>query len=151
MVGGRDRASASYAQPTVSKHLECCARPVSWNPRWTHRRRLPLKPEHFGKWMPGWLRSVGSGPLTSMRSNHSTAWVVIKQHQRKRKLRRRRRGPTANVTKEKEMKIKMTSVFVDDQNKASVLYGGTGLCQEDRFQSGPISLLTVLARGAGRH
>ena len=32
--------------------------------------------------MPGWLRSVGSGPLTWMLSNAtSTAW--ISQHQRK--------------------------------------------------------------------
>src|SRR6266550_18842 len=32
--------------------------------------------------MPGWLRSVGSGPLTSMLSNAtSTAW--INQHERK--------------------------------------------------------------------
>jgi len=33
------------------------------------------------------------------------------------------------------MKIKVTSVYVDDQSKAlRFLYGGTGLCQEDRFQ-----------------
>src|SRR6202158_4988015 len=34
----------------------------------------------------------------------------------------------------------------------ALLYGGTGPCQEDRFQSGPISLADRgLARGAGRH
>src|SRR5215217_4988078 len=37
---------------------------------------------HFRRWMPGWLRSVGSGPLTWMLSNAtSTTW--ISQHQRK--------------------------------------------------------------------
>jgi hypothetical protein len=49
-----------------------------------------------------------------------------------------------------EMKIKLTSVYVDDQDKA--LYGGTGLCQEGRFQSRPVSLADRgLARGTSRH
>jgi hypothetical protein len=38
------------------------------------------------------------------------------------------------------MKIKVTSLYVDDQDKALRFYRSTGLCQEDRFQSGPISL-----------
>src|SRR4029077_6308948 len=34
----------------------------------------------------------------------------------------------------------------------ALLYGGTGLCKEDGFQSGPVSLADRgLARGAGRH
>src|SRR6266404_6157099 len=34
----------------------------------------------------------------------------------------------------------------------ALLYGGTGLCQEDGFQPGPVSLADRgLARGAGRH
>jgi len=41
------------------------------------------------------------------------------------------------------MKIKMTSVYVDDQDKALRFIRGTGLCQEDRFQSGPYRWLTV--------
>src|SRR5260370_40986732 len=47
--------------------------------------------------MPGWLSSVGSGPLTRMLSNDTaTAW--INQPQRKGRQRRRRRAAqTANV------------------------------------------------------
>jgi hypothetical protein len=52
--------------------------------------------------MPGWLRSVGSGPLTWMLSNGtSTAWNV--HHQRGQHQRKGRQGEddaaqTANVT-----------------------------------------------------
>jgi Glyoxalase/Bleomycin resistance protein/Dioxygenase superfamily len=42
------------------------------------------------------------------------------------------------------MKIKLTSVYVDDQGQGSaLLYGGSGLCQEGRCQSGPYRWLTV--------
>ena len=62
-------------QPTVSKHLRCCARPVSLSPRWTHGRLYRLKRNHFRRSLPGWLRSVSSGPVTWMLSNASTAWI----------------------------------------------------------------------------
>src|SRR5207248_3462769 len=46
---------------------------------------------HFRRWTPGWLRSAGSGPRTSMRwSATSTAW--INQHHRKKHHRKRRQG-----------------------------------------------------------
>jgi extradiol dioxygenase family protein len=51
------------------------------------------------------------------------------------------------------MKIKLTSVYVDDQDKALRFYTEVlGFCQEGRCQPGPISLADRgLARGAGRH
>src|SRR5436309_6662801 len=102
--------------------------------------------------MPGWLRSAGSGPLTWMPSNAtSTAW--INQHQRKGRPGEDDAAPTANVTKEKrnENQTDQRTRGRPGQGPA-LLYGGTGLCQEDRFQSGPISLADGgLARRAGRH
>ena len=51
------------------------------------------------------------------------------------------------------MKIKLTSVYVDDQDKALRFYTEVlGLREESRLQSGPLSLADRgLARGAGRH
>ena len=81
--------------------------------------------------MPGWISSAGSGPLTWMLSNATligwirTAWInvrMVQQHQRKGRLRRRQRGQTANATKRNEMKIKVTSIYVDDQAKALNFY-----------------------------
>ena len=37
---------------------------------------------HCRRWMPGWLRSAGSGPLTWMRSN-ATLTTRINHHERK--------------------------------------------------------------------
>src|SRR6266568_1502910 len=104
--------------------------------------------------MPGWLRSAGSGPLTWMLSNAtSTAWARIKQHQRKGKQREDDAAQTANVTKEKRNENQSDQpIRGRPEQGPAFLYGGTGLCQEDRFQSGPISLADRgLARGAGRH
>src|ERR1022692_3294816 len=102
--------------------------------------------------MAGWLSSVGSGPLTWMLSNAtSTAW--ISQHQRKGRLRRRRRGPNRERDKgETNENQSDQRIRGRPEQGAALLYGGTGLCQEGRFQSGPISLANRgLARGAGRH
>src|SRR6266481_865404 len=107
--------------------------------------------------MPGWLRSAGSGPLTWMLSNAtSTAWNV--HHQRGQHQRKERQGEddaaqTANVTKEKPNENQTDQRIRGRPGQGpALLYGGTGLCQEDRFQSGPISLADRgLARGAGRH
>src|SRR5712671_8080947 len=80
----------------------------------------------------------------------STAW--INQHQRKG-----RQGEdaaqTANVTKEKRNENQSDQRIRGRPGQGpALLYGGTRLCQEDRFQSGPISLADRgLARGAGRH
>src|SRR6267143_3174875 len=81
----------------------------------------------------------------------STAW--INPHQRKRRQGEDDAAQTANVTEENRNENQ------DDQRirgrpgqSPALLYGGTRLCQEDRFQSGPISLADRgLARGAGRH
>src|ERR1700730_7210649 len=102
--------------------------------------------------MPGWLSSVGSGPLTWMLSNAtSTAW--INQHLRKGRQRRRRRSQTANVIKEKRNENQSDQPIRGRPKQGpALLYGGTEPCQEDRFQSGSVSVAARgLARGAGRH
>src|SRR6266849_7226756 len=102
--------------------------------------------------MPGWLSSVGSGPLTWMLSNAtSTAW--INQHQRKGRQGEDDAAQTANATKEKRNENQSDQrIRGRPRQGPALLYGGAGLCQEDRFQSGPISLADRgLARGAGRH
>src|SRR5260370_41799286 len=102
--------------------------------------------------MPGWLRSAGSGPLTWMLSNAtSTGW--ISQHQRKGKEGEDDAAQTANVTKEKPNENQNDQRIRGRPGQGpALLYGGTGLCQEDRVQSGPISLADRgLARGAGWH
>src|SRR6266853_3832707 len=102
--------------------------------------------------MPGWLSSVGSGPLTWMLSNAtSTAW--INQHQRKGRQRENDAAQTANVTKEKRSENQVDQRIRGRPGQGpALLYGRTGLCQEGRFQSGPISLADRgVARGGGRH
>src|ERR1700691_2131365 len=107
--------------------------------------------------MPGWLSSAGSGRLTWMLSNATLiVWGKLdrlNQHQRNGRLRRRRRGPKRGVTKEKRNENQSDQrIRRQPRHRPALLYGGTGLCQEDRFQSGPISLADRgLARGAGRH
>jgi catechol 2,3-dioxygenase-like lactoylglutathione lyase family enzyme len=51
------------------------------------------------------------------------------------------------------MKIKVTSIYVDDQDRALRFYTEVlGFAKEDRFQSGPLSLADRgVTRGAGRH
>ncbi len=51
-------------QPTVSKHLRVLREAGLESTVDAQRRLYRLKPNHFRRWMPGWLRSVGSGPLT---------------------------------------------------------------------------------------
>src|SRR5205814_10632418 len=102
--------------------------------------------------LPGWLRSAGSGLLTWMRSNAtSTAW--INQHQRKGRPGKDDAAQTGNVTKEKRNENQTDQRIRGRPGQGpALLYAGTGLCQEGRFQSGPISLADRgLARGAGRH
>src|SRR5258708_200634 len=104
--------------------------------------------------MPGWLGSAGSGPLTWMLSNAtSTAWDKIKQHQRRRKQGEDDAAQTANATKEKQNENQSDQRIRGRPGEGPpLLYRGTGLCQEDRFQSGPISLADRgLVRGAGGH
>src|ERR1700730_1969857 len=102
--------------------------------------------------MPGWLNSAGSGPLTWRLSNAtSTAWSG--QQQQKGRQGEDDAAQTANETKEKRNENQGDQrIRRRPRQGPALLYGGTGLCQEDRFQSGPISLADRgLARGAGRH
>src|ERR1700736_5221246 len=73
----------------------------------------------------------------------STAW--INQHEQKGRLRRRRRGPNRERDKgENEMKIKLTSVYVDDQDKALRFYTGVlGFAKKTDFSQGGYRWLTV--------
>src|SRR6267154_6398316 len=87
-----------------------------------------------------------------------TAWSrqhkrKVRQKQRKGKARRRRRGANRDLTKDKRNENKDDERICGRPGQGpALLYRGTGLCQEDRFQSGPISLADRgLARGAGRH
>src|SRR4029453_330762 len=101
--------------------------------------------------MPGWLRSAGSGPLTWMLSNAtSTAW--ISQHQRKRRRGEGDAAQSATGKKEERNENKADQRIRGRSGQGpALLYGSTGLCQEGRFQSGPISLADRgFARGAGR-
>src|SRR5260370_5093158 len=81
----------------------------------------------------------------------STGW--ISQHQRKGRQGEDDAAQTANVTKEKRNENQSDQHIRGRPGQGpALLYGGTGLCQEDRFQPGPISLADGgLARGAGRH
>src|SRR5437899_135649 len=102
--------------------------------------------------MPGWLGSVGSGPITWMLSNAtSTAW--INQQERKGRQAEDDAAQTANVTKEKTNETQCDQrIRGRPRQGPALLYGSAGLCQEDRFQSRPISLADRgVARGAGRH
>src|SRR5258708_40367807 len=93
-----------------------------------------------------------SGPLTGMLSNATpTTW--INHHERKGRQGEDDAAQTANVRKEKRNENQIDQRLRGRPGQGSaLLYGGTGLCQEDRCQAGPISLADRgLARGAGRH
>src|ERR1700755_3623348 len=81
----------------------------------------------------------------------STAWMS--QGQRKGRQGEDDAAQTADVTKEKRNEDQSDQRIRGRPRQGSAfLYGGTGLRQEDRFQSGPISLADRgLARGAGGH
>src|SRR6202166_258018 len=81
----------------------------------------------------------------------STKW--INQKQRKGRPGEDDAAQTANVTKEKRNENQTDQHIRGRPGQGpALLCGGTGLCQEGRFQSGPISLADRgLARGAGRH
>src|SRR5438034_28458 len=101
--------------------------------------------------MRGCPNSVGSGPLTWMLSNATsiewitTAWIAIGQQQRKPKQPRRRRGRNREPNKgEKKMKIKVTTLYVDDQEKALHFYTEVlGFAKKTDFSQGPYRWLTV--------
>src|SRR5271169_6383157 len=101
--------------------------------------------------MPGWSHSADSGPLTWMLSNAtSTGWM---NRQRKGRQGENDAAHTATATKEKRNENQSDQRLRGQPGQGpALLYGGPGLRQEGRFQSGPISLADRgLARGAGRH
>src|SRR6202161_3962169 len=68
------------------------------------------------------------------------------QPQRKGRLRRRRRGPNRERNKQRrnEMKIKVTTLYVDDQTKALRFYTEVlGFTKKTDFSQGPYRWLTV--------
>src|SRR5260221_14329766 len=75
----------------------------------------------------------------------STAWITwISPHQRKVR-RRENDAPKPRTTKRRnEMKIKVTSVYVDDQDKALRFYTDVlGFAKKTDFSQGPYRWLTV--------
>src|SRR5262245_47799749 len=72
----------------------------------------------------------------------STAW--INQHKQKRRQRKRRRGPNREDDKEIETKIKLTSLYVDDQEKALRFYTEVlSFVKKADFSQGSFRWLTV--------
>src|SRR6266446_3991600 len=75
-----------------------------------------------------------------------TAWSSpsIGQHQRKGRQGEDEAAQTANVTKEKRNENQSDQRIRGRPGQGpAVLYGGAGLCQENRFQPGPYRWLTV--------
>src|SRR5271157_745459 len=104
--------------------------------------------------MPGWRNSAGSGPLTWMLSNAtSTAWIHHHRNQPTERTRKDDAAQTANVTKENRNENQTNQRIRRRPGQGpTLLYQGTGLRQEVRFQQWPISLADRgLARRAGRH
>src|SRR5438874_12686706 len=66
-VGGRDRASASYA---AADRVQAPASAARGRFRGIHGGRtapsLPAEANHFWRWRPGWLRSASSCPILWM-------------------------------------------------------------------------------------
>src|ERR1700737_4327574 len=79
----------------------------------------------------------------------STAWISqhqrkVGQHQRKGRQGEGDAAQTASGTRRKKMKIKLTSVYVDDQNKALRFYTEVlGFAKKTDFSQGPYRWLTV--------
>src|SRR3954470_20802229 len=93
----------------------------SWSPPWMHNAVCTaLNLNRFGKWMPGWLSSAASGPLMWML--WSATWTVWNGFQARKETQEDYAAQTANMRKGLEMKIKVTKVYVDDQNKALRFY-----------------------------
>jgi len=93
--------------------------------------------------MTGWLRFVGSGPLTWMLSNAtSTAW--INQHRRKGRPRENDAAHTANVTKEKRVENQTDQrVRRRPEEGPALLYRSLGFVKKADFSQGPFRWLTV--------
>jgi predicted enzyme related to lactoylglutathione lyase len=71
-----------------------------------------------------------------------TAWM--KQHERKARQGKKRRGASRGHNKGEKMKIKVMSLYVDDQSKALSFYTEVlGFTKKTDFSQGPYRWLTV--------
>src|SRR5438034_11097236 len=84
---------------------------------------------------------------------NATSTPRINPHQRKGRPATAAAEQTANVTKEKRNEDQTNSRIRGRPGQGpALLYRSTGLCQEGRLQSGPISLADRgIARAAGRN
>ncbi len=132
-------------QPAVSKHLRVLREAGFVESTVDAQRRLyRLKPEPLQE-IDAWL-----APFRRFWSAHVDA---LERHldrmdqaaPTKRKTTRKRRGPNRDRDKgETKMKIKVTSVFVDDQDKALRFYTEVlGFVKKTDFSQGPYRWLTV--------
>ena len=117
-------------QPTVSKHLRVLREAGFVESTVDAQRRLyRLKPEPLQE-VDAWLaqfRRFWSAHVDALERHLDRMDQLAPA---KRKTRRRTSDPNRERDKgEPKLKIKLTSVHVDDQDKAlALLYGGTGLC-----------------------
>src|ERR1700734_1338204 len=75
----------------------------------------------------------------------STAWIC--QYRQRNAQERRRRGPNReHDLRRNAMKVKLTSVYVDDQNRALRFYTEVlGFAKNADFSNGPYRWLTVVS------
>ena len=122
-------------QPTVSKHLRVLREAGFVESTVDAQRRLyRLKPEPLQE-VDAWLapfRRFWSAHVDAL-ERHLDRW--ISQHQRKGRQAEDDAAQTANVTKEKRNENQIDQRIRGRPGQGpALLYGGTGLCQEGRFQ-----------------
>src|SRR5713226_265669 len=151
-VGWRDRASASYA---AADRIKAPARAARGRFRGIHGGRTAPSLPAEARTASGGGCLAGSVPSVLVRSRGCSR-TPPRPHgsiNTNEKEDKDDAAQTANVTKEKRNENQSDQrIRGRPAQGPALLYGGAGLCQEGRFQSGPISLADRgLARGAGRH
>src|SRR6185437_15048613 len=131
------------SQPTVSKHLRVLREAGFVESMVDAQRRLyRLKPEPFQE-VDAWLekfRRFWSDHVDALERHLDR---MEESSPTKSKTGRRRRGSSRERDKE-ETKIKVTSVYVDDQGKALRFYTEVlGFAKKTDFSQGPYRWLTV--------
>src|SRR5260370_25325175 len=141
-VGWRDRAPTSHA---AAERVKAPARAARGWFRGVHRgRTAPSLPAEAGT-ISGGGCLAGSVPPVLVRSRRCSR-TPPRPHGSVNTNEKEDKGEddtaqTANVTKEKRNENQSDHPIRGRPGQGpALLYGGTGLCQEDRFQSGPISL-----------
>ena len=124
-------------QPTVSKHLRVLREAGFVESTVDAQRRLyRLKPEPLQE-VDAWL-----APFRRFWSAHIDALERHLDHRSINSTPTRKKGN--RKTKENEMKIKVTSLYVDDQDKALRFYTEVlGFAKKSDFSNGPFRWLTV--------